>query len=129
MTRDLLLDIVNKMIAQGFATEKDTDIFKDYKPDSPDSCIVISEYNGSTAPTLSEMNVRSIQVLVRESNSNTAMSRSWDIFTAWKSAEMVSDILDTPSIIAMRNTPVKINIDSQERVEYAFNMGITTLLN
>jgi hypothetical protein len=123
---DLLLDVINYIIAQGCATKKDVDIFKDYSPDSPDECVIIYEYNGSAPAPFTEVSVRSIQIVVRGFKSQACKALSWKIFKTLHPENKMMNIGTRKCIIANRNTPGKIGVDENRRYLYAFNLGITT---
>lgn len=124
---DLMLALINKTIDGGLATEKDKDIFKDYTPEDPNTCITIREYNGIPGPWYSEMGVRSIQIEVRSKKSQEALALIWQLYELHKPKEEISSIGDQKCIINMRSTPIKIGTDQNNRYQYSFNMGITTL--
>jgi len=126
---ELLQDIIDKLILQGLATAKDIDIFKDFEPDTPSTCICVNEYTGTAPIWHTGMSNRSIQITTRDLNSNVARQKCWEIYKAWASEELISSLLPTPSIIAMVNTPVKIKRDSLERTTYGFNMKVTVKLD
>lgn len=126
---DLMLDLINKSIQENAAQEKDKDIFKDYTPESPDTCITIREYAGTPGPWYSEMGVRSIQVEVRSKSTQVGFQKIWELYNVFRPKEELSTIGEQVCIITMRNTPVKIGMDANNRHQYAFNMGITTKIH
>lgn len=129
MTEDLLVDLIGYIVTNKLATQKDVDIFSDYLPDEPDSCISLLEYAGSGAPWYADMSVRSVQVNVRAKTVAEAKERVWKIYHLFHQPEPIIKIEDRTCIISLRSTPIKIATDSHSRVRYAFNMGITTKLN
>lgn len=124
--RDLLQEIIDYLIQQGVATEKDRDIFKDHTPDQPDTCLVVREYNGGAAPWYSEASQRSVQVVARAKNSQEAMQKAWAAFSALRPTDSIVNYLGHPCMIHIRNTPIKIDKDERGRNVYAFNMGVIT---
>lgn len=123
---DLPLALINYAIANALATQKDVDIFKDYTPDDPPVCTVISEYAGLSGPWYSEMGLRSIQVMVRSPKSQEAMAKIWALYELFRPKAEITTLGTQPCVITMRNIPIKIGRDTSNRYQYAFNMGITT---
>lgn len=123
---DVLSDIIQFIVSMGLATEKDVDIFKDYVPDSPNSCIAISEYEGTDPAVFTRTSIRSIQILVRDPLGSNAKQKSWDIYNMLYKEDLFIDIGTRRCIISMRNTPFKMSVDSQRRTSYVFNFGLTT---
>lgn len=123
---DLLLDIINYIIAHGLAVAKDVDIFKDYSPVNPVDCTIIYEYNGTEPASFTRTSVRSIQVTARAKSGAIASKKCWDIFNLMYQEDGLITIGTRKCIIGMRNTPTKIAVDEQNRVLFAFNCAITT---
>lgn len=126
---DLLNDIINVIIAEGYATQKDVDIFKDYSPSEPDACIIVYEYNGSPIGKFTDLSVRSIQIVVRSKMGQEAKILANTILKIFNPDTSMMTIGTRKCIIANRNTPIKIGVDDQDRKLYAFNLGITTNLD
>lgn len=124
--RDLLLEIIEYLVAEGMASEKDVDIFKDFTPDQPDTCLIVREYAGGPAPWYSEASQRSVQIVARSKSSQEAMQKAWAAYNKLKPDTSIVDYLGHPCIVHMRNTPVKTHKDERGRVIYAFNMGVIT---
>jgi hypothetical protein len=122
----LLEDIINNIIGAGLATAKDTDIFKDYVPPIPDSCIIVSEYQGSPVADFTDVSVRSVQVMVRNLSKVSAKQLCWSIFQLFCYPTKIVNLRTRICIVANRNTPFKIGVDEKNRAQYVFNMGITT---
>ena len=123
---DLLLDVINHIVGKGLATQKDKDIFKDYSPDTPDTCIIVYEYAGSPPAAFTTISVRSVQIVVRSIKSQMAKNLAWNTFSVLNPPDGVMPIEERMCIIANRNTPTKIGVDEKNRYLYAFNLGITT---
>lgn len=123
---DLLEDIINFIISAGLATKKDTDIFKDYSPKEPDKCIIIYEYAGSTPGVFTDLSVRSIQVVCRAKAAKDAKALSWLIYKALYKEDLNITLGARKALIALRNTPNKIDVDEKNRYLWAFNVAITT---
>jgi len=125
---DLLLDITTYLTSQGLAQGDGVDVFRDFAPDTPDDVVVLSEYGGAGTATGVEAVERFVQVKVRSLEPGIAKQKAWDIF----------NVLDVPldrvinltqerwSIITARQTPFKLQVDSQNRVSWAFNLWIVT---
>jgi len=123
---DLLGDVINYIIAGHLATKKDKDIFKDYSPKDPDSCICVYEYNGSAPALFTDMSVRSVQITVRARNSTEAKPKCWALYKLLRKEDLLIQLGNRKCIISTRNTPLKIGVDEKQRVIWAFNLGITT---
>lgn len=126
---DLMLALINYAIAEGAALEKDKDIYKDYTPEDPNTCITIREYAGTPGAWYSEMGVRSIQVEVRSKSTQEGFQKIWNMYNVYRPKEEISNIGGQDCIITMRNTPVKVGMDANKRHQYSFNMGITTKIH
>ena len=123
---DLLNDIIDMIIAQGLAKAKDVDIFKDFAPAKPDDIISIYEYAGTAPAVFTTTSVRSVQVCVRAKTNANGKKLCWDIYKAMYREDSLIDLGGKRCIIAMRNTPLKIDVDDKNRPLYAFNCAITT---
>ena len=126
---DLLEAIIDYIIVAGYATVKDTDIFKDTAPVSPDELVAVYEYNGTAPAAFTDMSVRSVQVTVRAKKSSVAKMKIWDIYRAMHREDLMITLGGKPCLISMRNTPMKIGVDEKHRNIFAFNCGITTNIN
>lgn len=126
---ELIKDIQQYLIAGGLAVADGVDLFRDKVPDSPDAVIVISEYSGSPmTPGVGAMD-RSIQVIVRQPTYALAKSISWALFRALTDAiEPIKNITATRwGIMHARMAPIKLSEDAHTRIQFVFNIGITTL--
>ena len=123
---DLLEQIINHLIAGGFASAKDVDIFKDYSPEDPDNCIVVYEYNGSPVARGTNMNVRAIQIVCRNLKAKEAKLLSWNIYNYLYKQDYFIAFGARKCLIALRNTPIKTGVDEKNRLLWAFNLAITT---
>lgn len=126
---DVLELLIQYIIDQGLAKEQDEDIFKDYEPSEPDDCIIINEYAGSAIDQYSNMNVRSVQVVVRNNAGQNARILSWQLLKLLKPVDKIIELGTKKCIIENRNTPVKYKVDNLNRKYYAFNIGITINYN
>lgn len=119
------------LITEGIATEDGVDIFQDFQPTDPDDVIVLAEYSGLPMKTGIDCVVRSVQFTCRSSTATQARQRSWDAFNVLNKYNGTRMYL-TPErwvIIHPRQTPFRIDTDSQGRPKWCFNMGIVTYLD
>lgn len=123
---DLLLEVINHIVSAQLANAKDVDIFKDYSPSSPDSCVIVYEYQGSAPAPFTDISVRSVQIVARAKNSQEAKAKAWSIYHIFHAEDNLITLNNQVRIIACRNTPIKIGVDELNRYLYAFNLGITT---
>ncbi len=126
---DLLEDVIQYIIDAGLATEKDVDIFKDYSPKEPDSCTIVYEYNGSVPAMFTHTSVRSVQITSRAKSAKNAKLKSWQIYTALYKEDLNITLGVHKALIALRNTPIKIDVDEKNRYLWAFNVAITINFN
>ena len=122
---DILLLVIDYLIAQEVATAKDVDIFKDFYPETPDQCISVFEYSGVGPAPQTNTSVRSIQIACRSKSGQQAMQKCWQCYEALFEESLIVSLGEHKCIVAMRNTPIKIDRDDEQRTIYAFNMGIT----
>lgn len=123
---DLLEQIINYIIAGNLATAKDVDIFKDYSPDEPGNCIIVYEYTGSRPAHMTDMSVRSIQIVCRNTKAVNAKSLAWQVYKLLYKEDKFITFGTRKCLIALRNTPVKTGVDEKNRLLWAFNVAITT---
>lgn len=123
---DLLEDVIQYIIDANLANKKDVDIFKDYSPKEPDKCIIIYEYNGSAPADFTNMSVRSVQITSRAKTAKDAKLVSWQIYKALYKEDLNITLGTRKALIALRNTPIKIDVDEKNRYLWAFNVAITT---
>lgn len=123
---DLLVDIIDYIIAGGLATAKDVDIFRDYSPSSPDACVVLYEYQGTEPAPFTDMSVRSVQATARDKDVAAARAKCTALYKLLHDENLLTQIGTRKCLIQMRNTPIKIGVDLSQRTIYGFNMGITT---
>jgi hypothetical protein len=132
MANTLLEDIGLFLVANNIATGDGIDIFRDFTPEQPDSLIALHEYNGDSASFYDSSVHRSIQVLSRDLNADAARQKTLDIFTAIPAAQSAIGIVHFTSErwgqVFLRQPPFKLKVDENNRVYYAFNIGITTTI-
>ena len=127
---DLLLDIVNYLIAQDVVTGDGVDIFRDIMPDEPGNCSSLHEYLGDIA-FINNMTNRSIQVRHRNTDYVIGKAKIKSIYDVLYQPESEIRIVDFTAtrwgIVKARNYPYKLNNDERDRVIFIFNMGIVTI--
>lgn len=126
----LLLDIVTYFTRKQLIAGDGIDAFRDFKPETPDNIISVHEYKGDpVSPFIDEVH-RSVQVLVRDKNANTARERSLALCKAiiadMKEDGRVDFTAERWGQVYVRQSPFKISQDESDRVLYGFNLGITT---
>lgn len=121
----LLDDFETYFASQGLLT--DFAVFKDAAQDKPDKAIIISEYSGAAVSAKIAGASRSVQVLARGPNPVDGMAMANVLF---RSLRVEDDIIQlTPERwgqITLRQSPIRIKVDTQGRVYYGFNLGIIT---
>lgn len=123
---DLLNEIIEYIIASGFATAKDSDIFKDFSPKEPDEAVMVYEYNGSAPAPFTNTSVRSIQIVCRSKKNVEVKPKIWGIYKSFAEHGQFITLGQRKCLLALRNTPIKIGVDEKNRNLWAFNMGLTT---
>ena len=121
----LLDNTIQYIIDNGLATAKDTDIFKEYAPKTPDDCTIVYEYNGSPPAMFTNMSVRSIQIVSRAKTQAVAKPQAWNLYKLFHQDSLQITLGTQKAIIKMRNTPIKIGVDELGRCLWAFNMALT----
>lgn len=122
---DLVSDVVNLIIGEELAEAVDVDIFKDFIPDAPNDIVVVSEYSGSDIHPFANASVRSIQILCRAKTPSKAREKCWKLFDMFTNKIPMTQIGNHTCILALRNSPFKMEVDSKNRHLYVFNMGVT----
>lgn len=124
---DLLLDLTNYFKNNALVQGDGIDTFRDTAPESPDSLVVLYEYQGDPiVPQVASVN-RSVQVVVRDKSATTSKTKARSLYNALVTEEGIINLTTTRwCMISLRNTPVKIKVDDQSRIYYGFNLGITT---
>lgn len=125
----LLEDILTELISAELYTGMGTDAFWDKMPATPDRCVVLYEYTGLPEVPYEEAVHRSVQIVCRNSSSSLAKT------DADKVHEFIVTSLDETGRFdcngrftqtSIRQTPFKIDEDDLGRVQFGFNIGVTT---
>lgn len=105
------------------------DAFIDKMPANPDRCIVLYEYTGLPEVPYEEAVHRSVQIVCRNSSSHLAKTDADSVH------EFIVTSLDETGRLdyngrftqtSIRQTPFKIDEDDLGRVQFGFNIGVTT---
>lgn len=124
----LLVDIEEFLKEKSLITEDGEDTFRDFRPEKPDNVVVLSEYAGTPTP-IDVIADRSVQVLVRNTDADSAKSLAINIYNALKPIREDQKVQLTSTRwaqIFLRQTPFRISTDKSNRVFYGFNCGIIT---
>ena len=122
---DLIGDIAKLIIEHKLAEAVDSDIFKDFIPDEPNDIVVVSEYSGTNVVPFANASVRSIQILCRAKTPSRAREKCWNIFNLFVDLMPITQIGERTCVLALRNSPFKMEVYKKNRHSYVFNMGIT----
>jgi len=125
----LLEDILTELVDNALYNGMGVDAFWDKMPANPDRCISVYEYTGLPEVPYEDAVHRSVQVVCRNSSASLAK------IDAERVHEFIVTRLDETGRIdfngrftqtTLRQTPFKIDEDDLNRVQFGFNMGITT---
>lgn len=125
----LLEDILEAFVTEGIYTDLGVDAFWDKMPATPDRCIALYEYTGLPEVPYEDAVHRSVQVVCRNTSASLAK------IDAERVHEFIVTSLDETGRLdfngrftqtTLRQTPFKIDEDDLNRVQFGFNMGITT---
>lgn len=122
------MDMETFLITNGFATVDGVDVFRDFMPDTPDNVVAIYEYAGVPGSVGIDTQNRSIQINVRDRSYSSARSKIHAIYNLFHQAEepIIALTATRWSICQPRQVPFQSNRDTQGRVVFTFNLGITT---
>lgn len=126
---DLIREIGSLLVSNGIAAGINNDVFLDYRPDTPDNIICIKEYEGFSVSHGVDIHGRKIQILVRNTNSLQAKSKSKEIFDFLcpDDPECTIDLNDDRcALIEAMQTPFKLEVDNKNRTVYVCNYSILT---
>lgn len=127
----MLLEAIGEyLIANQKAATVGVDLFYESMPDSPNDLIVLYEYAGLPQAQQETAVHRSVQIAIRHSVALEGKQLAWEIYKLFQQAQSQANRVDfninTWGQVNLRNTPIKIKKDDQNRVTWAFNLGITT---
>lgn len=125
----LLLSIVQYFVDKGVCIGDGEDCFRDFMPESPDTVVVLHEYQGDPISPFTTNVHRSVQVKVRSRYAEDARSKAAQICEVLRDATEDRQIYFSDSTwgqVYIRQTPFKLLQDESGRVTYCFNLGITT---
>ena len=128
---NLLLELANQLAELDWITGDGVDVFRDYKPDTPDAIVVLQEYRGSGSEW-DAIGTRPIQVLVRHPSADTARDRAnliYRFFFADKEELLEESEVRAWYIMSPINPPFLLERDEKERPMYVFNMIVTTTID
>lgn len=123
------MDLVQWLISEGHVTADGVDIFRDFRPDTPENVVSLYEYD-SMLPTKKgiKASVRYVQITVRNSSVDDAKNKCMAIFKSFEeSDEAIMELASGRWVIMIpRQMPFKIGIDDNGLTTYGFNVAITT---
>lgn len=129
MANPLLLDMVLFLKNNGIVQDDGVDAFRDFTPEAPDSLVALHEYKGDPAVPYDPAVHRSVQVTVRDKNADKARQKALEIFKLLTSENLIVNFTPTRwGQVYLRQTPFKLGQDKNDRVTYAFNIGVTTTI-
>lgn len=120
-TKDLAEYICNNLLT----LKMGDNMYVDFTPESPDNVAVLTEYGGVPLGDETNTAFRRVQVKVRNIRHIEAKKLIFEIYRLFK--EDAIDLAGLPCPVEILNTPVKIDIDKNNRFCYAFNVVITVL--
>lgn len=125
----LLLDIINYFVASGICTGDGIDCFRDFMPEAPDNVVVLNEYSGDSISPFTTHVHRSVQVVVRGVDADSARANAIQICNAFRTENedrRIDFSSESWGQVYVRQPPFKLSQDERDRVSYCFNLGITT---
>lgn len=125
----LLLAIINYLVANGILLGDGIDAFRDFMPEEPNSVVVLHEYRGDQLSQYTTNVHRSVQVKVRDTSAEAARDKALQIlqlFISESESRRVDFSENAWGQVYIRQLPFKLQQDSSNRVTYCFNLGITT---
>ena len=129
MANPLLLDIVTFLTDKRIVQGDGVDAFRDFTPEAPDSLVALHEYKGDPAVFYDAAVNRSVQITVRDKDADIARQRALEIYKVLTSENLIVQFTpDRWGQVHLRQPPFKIGQDSNDRVTYGFNVGITTTI-
>lgn len=129
MANPLLLDMVLFLKNNGIVQDDGVDAFRDFTPEAPDSLVALHEYKGDPAVPYDPTVHRSVQVTVRDKSADKARRKALEIFKQLRSDNLIVQFTpDRWGQVHLRQTPFLLKRDENDRVTYAFNIGVTTTI-
>lgn len=125
LLEDMLATFVDAELYNGSGL----DAFIDKMPASPDRCITLYEYTGLPEVPYESAVHRSVQVVCRNTSARLAKTDADRVHEFIVTSLDETGRLDFNSRFTqttLRQTPFKIDEDDLGRVQFGFNMGITT---
>lgn len=126
---NLLEALVAYGVAKGVLVGDGEDSFRDFMPEVPDNVVVFHEYTGSPVSQFTDSLHRSVQVKVRALGATDAKAKIWRLFDIFRSTSEDLRVDFTSELwgqVYVRQPPCKLSQDTDGRVTYCFNLGITT---
>lgn len=129
MANPLLLDMVTFFTDKGIVQGDGVDAFRDFTPEAPDSLVALHEYKGDPAVPYDLSVHRSVQISVRDKSADKARRKALEIFKLLRSDNLIVQFTpDRWGQVHLRQTPFLLKRDENDRVTYAFNIGVTTTI-
>ena len=128
----LLEDITAYLTGLGLVAGDGIDVYRDFKPDSPDDIVSLHEYKGDPVSPFTSVVHRSVQVVVRNRSAVEAQRLAVKLFKAFVPTNedlRIDFTSDRWGQVHVRETPHKFMQDESDRVHYGFNLGITTTID
>ena len=125
----LLLDLVSYIVASGICEGDGVDCFRDFTPESPNNVTVFNEYSGDGLSPFTSSVHRSVQVLVRASDAESARAKAVQVCEAFitdREDRRIDFSESSWGQVYVRQPPFRLSQDESDRVTYCFNLGITT---
>lgn len=120
-------DMCTYFINAGLVTGFGIDCFEDYIPEAPDNVVVLYEYAGDPHNAFTDVEHRSIQVIVRNEDQAEAKALAIRLYKSLQSDNLIINFTQLRfGQVHLRQTPFKLNTDKNNRSTYCFNIGITT---
>lgn len=130
MSNPLLLDIALFLKNANIITDDGIDLFRDFTPEEPDNLVSLHEYSGTNAIFYDPSVHRSVQILCRNTDADEARKKTLSIYKLLvDNQSLVGVVQFTPERwgqVFLRQPPFRFKTDENNRVYYAFNIGITT---
>lgn len=101
--------------------------YKNTMLDTPDSAAAVYEYQGSVGLPQIASALRSIQIVARDKTDAGARAQINLLYNSLVTDDGILDLAPLRwSMIALRQPPFKMKVDTAGRTYYCFNVGVTT---